>query len=272
MKIKETGLSKEQLISKIVEKKEFSDLLPVDVKNVFEKFNNTGYSDEEKIKLTRDSLRKIFSGFSSKKIFSLKNKDAEWHLNKHLSTRERLPYFKEVYARIFSRMPKKLSVIDLGAGINGFSYSFFKECGIQVDYVAMESVGQLVNVMKEFFDNEKINAQAFQISLFELDKVKAVIEKTKKPRVIFLFKVIDSLESIEKDYSKKVIEECAKLAERVVVSFATESMIKRIKFRANRNWIIDFLTKNFKILDDFKLGGERFFVLSGKTKDIEKKV
>lgn len=266
MKLNSTklGFSKEQLISKITEKKEFSDLPAVDIENVFNKFNKPYYSDEEKIKLSRDMLRKIFSGFSSQKIFSLKNKSPEWHLNKHLSTRERLPYFLEIYSRIFSGLSKKISVIDLGAGINGLSLSFFQEAGFKVDYTAVESVGQLVNVMNDFFSKEKISAKAVKMSLFELEKLENLIQKTSSPRVAFLFKVIDSLETIQADYSKKLIETLMKSCERVIVSFATESMIKRTKFKANRNWIIEFLTKNFNVLDDFSFGGERFFVIAKK--------
>ncbi|HOW36684.1 MAG TPA: hypothetical protein PLK34_00330 [Candidatus Pacearchaeota archaeon] len=266
MKLNSTksGLSKEQLISKIIEKKEFSDLPIVDIENVFNKLNKPHYSDEEKIKLSRDMLRKIFSGFSSQKIFSLKDKSPEWHLSKHLSTRERLPYFSEIYSKIFSGLPKKISVIDLGAGINGLSYSFFQEAGFKVDYTAVESVGQLVNVMNDFFSKEKISAQAIKMSLFELEKLEKIIQKTSTPRVAFLFKVIDSLEAVQSDYSKKLIEILMNSCERVVVSFATESMIKRTKFKANRNWIIEFLAQNFKILDDFSFGGEKFFVIAKK--------
>ncbi len=265
MKIKETGLSKEQLISKIIEKKEFSELPKIDVENVFNKFNKPSYSDEEKIKLTRDSLRKIFSGFSSQKIFSLKEKSSEWHLKKHLSTRERLPHFSKIYSKIFSGMPKKISIIDLGAGINGLSYSFFEKVGFKVEYTAVESVGQLVTAMNEFFVKEKLSGRAVKMSLFDLENLKKLIEKTPQPRLTFLFKVIDSLEAIEKDYSKKLIDYLAGNSEKVVVSFATESMIKRTKFRANRNWIIEFLKENFNVLDDFSYGGERFFVLTKRN-------
>ncbi|MDP3758722.1 MAG: hypothetical protein Q8Q86_03310, partial [Candidatus Daviesbacteria bacterium] len=66
---------------------------------------------------------------------------------------------------------------------------------------------------------------------------------------------------LESDYSKKLLKEIVPLADKVVISFATRSMIKRKHFLVNRNWILDFIRENFKILDDFEIGGERYIVL-----------
>ena len=119
-------MDKRQLIEKITFKKEFSQLPEKDVELAFEKFENDKYLDEEKVKLTRDLLRKVYSSFSSQKLLGIKDRDADWVLNKHKSTKERLPYYEEVYEKIFERIKrKKISVIDLGAGVNGFSYVFF---------------------------------------------------------------------------------------------------------------------------------------------------
>jgi hypothetical protein len=112
--------------------------------------------------------------------------------------------------------------------------------------------------MNNYFEKEKINGKAVHLSLFELENVKKLIEKTKEPRIIFLFKTIDSLERLKRDYSKKLILEIAPLVERIVISFATESMIKRKKIKVKRNWIINFLEENFNLIDDFELGGERY--------------
>ena len=245
----------EQLIQKITSKKEYSQLPMKDVELAFEKFDKEKYSDEEKVKLTRKLLREVFSSFTSQKLLSLKEKDAEWVLKKHVSTRERLLYYPELYKRILKNLDKEISVIDLGAGVNGFSYDFFPG---GVDYLAVEGMKQLVDLMNDYFKREKIKGKAIHLSLFELDKVKTEIKKMKSPRVIFLFKTIDSLEMLEKDYSKKLILEISILVERIVVSFAVKSMGKGIRFRAKRDWIIDFIKENFKIEEDFELGGERY--------------
>lgn len=246
------------IIEEIREKREFSQLPEKDIEIAFRHFEKRQASEEEKVRLTKELLRKVFSAFVSQKLLSLKNKDEEWILRKHISTRERLSHYEEIYQRIFKDY-KEASVIDLGAGINGFSYKFFKR---KIEYIAIESIGQLVELMNFYFKKKKINGKAIHLSLFELEKVKEIISKEKKPRVVFLFKVIDSLEMLRRDYSKELISEIVPISDRTVVSFATKSLGSREKFKVKRNWIVNFIKKNFNVLNDFEFGGERYLVFS----------
>ncbi|HLD38394.1 MAG TPA: hypothetical protein VJA20_03060 [Candidatus Nanoarchaeia archaeon] len=253
-------MNKQEIINKITQKREFSQLPKKDVELAFSHFEKREVSDEEKIKLTRELLHKVFGAFTSRKLLSPKNKNEEWILRKHLSTMERLPYYTEVYKRIFSGFEKnkEISIIDLGAGVNGISYKYLNNLNFKVNYIGVEAVGQLVSLMNNYFKEKKISGITYPESLFELEKIKKIILKTKKPRIIFLFKVLDSLEMLERDYSKKLLKEITPLADKVVISFATRSMIKRKRFLVNRNWILDFIKENFEILDDFEIGGERY--------------
>ena len=253
---------KQEIYEKITQKREFSRLPKKDVELAFSHFEKRQCSDEEKIRLTRDLLRKVFSAFASGKILSLKNKNPEWILRKHLSTRERMPHYKEIYSRILKDINGAVSVIDLGAGINGFSYGFFENK--KISYTAVESMGQLVGLINHYFKNEKISGKAFHVSLFELEKIRKIILEQKKPRIVFLFKVVDSLEMLENNYSKKLLLEIAGLCDFAVLSFATRSMIKRTKFSARRNWIFNFIGENFEIIDGFEYGSERYVVFRAR--------
>ncbi len=261
-------MNKKDLIKEIKKKKEFSQLPEKDIKKVFEKFNKENYSDEEKIKKTRDLLRRVFSGTLSQKILSLNilnKKNSDDILKKHLSTRERFDFYEKVYPRILKGFEnQEISIIDLGCGINGLSYSKFKEWGFNVSYFGVEAVGQLVDLMDEYFEKKKFSekAKAFHYSLFDLENIKKIVSFSKRPRIVFLFKVLDSLEMIEWDYSKELLQELKKLdIKRFVISFATESYIKRKRFKVNRKWILDFIKENFSIKEDFELGGERYLIL-----------
>ena len=257
-----------EVIKKIIEKKEFSQLPEKDILLAFERFNTDKYSVEEKVKLTRNLLRKIFSAVTSRKLLYPKNKNEEWFLKKHLSTRERLPYYEKIYSRIFKDMNKNLSVIDLGAGINGLSYDYFKKIGFNVNYLAIEAMGQFVSLMNKYFENKKLNksdkAKAIHLSLFEIQEVKKIIKKTKKPRIIFLLKTVDSIEMLKRDYSKELILEISLLCDKFVISFPTRSMIKRKKFKVKRNWILNFIEENFEVLDVFEIGDEKYIVFKNK--------
>ncbi|PIO08523.1 hypothetical protein COU59_01420 [Candidatus Pacearchaeota archaeon CG10_big_fil_rev_8_21_14_0_10_34_12] len=254
--------TKEEMIDKITQKKEFSQLPEKDVETAFEKFDKERNSDYQKLKLTRNFLREIFSSFSSRKLLNpMKEKGTDWYLMKHKSTKERFPYYEEVYGRIFKDFKdKEISLIDLGAGINGFSYGFFKKINLKVKYVGVEAVGQLVKLMNLFFKENKIKGKSSHLSLFETGKIKELIKKQKKPRIIFFMKVIDSLEAVERDYSKKLLREIIPLSNIIVLSFATRSLGSGKKFGVNRNWILKFIKDVFQVLDDFEIGGERYVI------------
>jgi hypothetical protein len=253
-------MNKQELIKKITEKKEFSQLPKKDVELAFNKFERRECSDEEKIRLTRDLLRKVYSAFASEKLLNIKEKEEEWFLRKHLSTRERMNSYQELYTRVLGDINgKNCSVIDLGSGINGFSYKFFPD-KIKVNYTSVEAVGQLVNLINFYFKKNKLNAHAIHESLFNLEEIIRLIRRCDKPKIVFLFKVIDSLEMIESDYSKNFLENIVPLCDKIIVSFATRSMIRKDKFKVNRRWIIDFIKNNFKLIEDFELGGERYII------------
>ena len=153
-------------------------------------------------------------------------------------------------------------MIDLGAGINGFSYNYFKKAGYLVHYAAVESIGQFVKLMNYYFKKSSFIARAFQMSLFEPEGIIKLIKAYKKPRIVFLFKVVDCLEMMQRDYSKKFLIKIMSACDFIVVSFATRSLLKRRKFAVNRNWFFKFAKENFKIVDDFKIGEERYVILS----------
>jgi hypothetical protein len=119
--------------------------------------------------------------------------------------------------------------------------------------------------MNFYFKKNDLNAKAIHESLFNLDKIKGLIEKSKDKRIIFLFKVIDSLEMIERDYSKKLLKEVTPLCDRIIISFATKSMLRQDKFKVNRKWIIDFIKENFELIEDFNLRNERYIIFKAKV-------
>jgi len=315
----------EELIQRIIQKKEFSQLLRKDVELAFSHFEKRQTSEEDKVKLTRELLHKVFSAFTSQKLLSPKEKSADWTLRKHISTRERLGHYEEIYGRLLRDFEneRRISIIDLGAGVNGLSYKFMVEALIDneklhsqvrdsnlvvnnkfrvkdergkllkvdvkqkanLNYIGVESIGQLVDLMNNYFTgnfqfpvsktfgNQKVSdskeklsgkAKAVHESLFNLEKIKEIIKETKKPRIIFLFKVVDSLEMLEGDYSKKLLKEIVPLVDRVVVSFATRSLIKKARFKVKRYWFENFVKENFKVIEDFELGGERYIVIEKK--------
>lgn len=245
-------MDKNTLITKIMQKPELKKLPFEDVEMAFSMCVKKGFSDKESVRCTRELLHNVYGAFGSRKLLVLREKDPEWVLRKHVSTRERLPHYKDLY----DKLKLKGTIFDLGAGVNGFSLGFIPK----IKYVGIEGIGQLVDLMNDYFKKRKLGAKSHHISLFNLAKIKSLIKKDKGKKIVFLFKVLDSLEVLERDYSKKLLEEITPLVDRVVLSFATKSLVSRKRFKVKRNWIIKFIKENFKLLDDFELGGERYIV------------
>ncbi len=251
------------IYEKIILKKEFSDLPKEDVEKIYSLYEKRDISTEDKIKLTRDSLRKVYLAFTSSKVLNkniLKKKSSDEILKKHISTRERFDFYEEIYSKLIK---ENCVLFDLGAGINGLSYPYLTK-NFNVKYFGVEAVGQMVELMEEYFKKEKFS-EAFAIkgSLFDLDSILKIIKAEKGKKVVFLFKVLDSLEMVEKNYSKKLLEEIVPLVDKLIVSFATRSLVSRKPFKVKRFWFENFLSKmDWKILDSFEIGSEKYIVFS----------
>ena len=115
-------MDKERPIKKIMQKPELKELPIEDVELAFSLCFKKENSDEEQIKCTRRILHSAYGAFGSGKLFVAKEREPEWILRKHLSTRERLPYYREIYGRILGNF--KGTIFDLGAGVNGFSLNY----------------------------------------------------------------------------------------------------------------------------------------------------
>jgi len=257
------------IIEEIKKKKEFSKLPD----SIVERAAEMAKGD---VKESRALLRKYFGVFLTNKV--LKGKGDL--LKSHMSSKKR--DYEKFYGEIFSSgilaargIPSELetskevsslsgnvgSVIDLGAGLNGFSYGYLKEVVGEVNYLAVEAVGQEVEHMNEYFEENGFSAKAVVWDLFDVEKIKDLLKVQKKPRVVFMFQVVDALENLERDFSKKFILEIAEECEKIVLTLPTESLGGRKKFAVRRKWIMDFLEENFVIEKDFSRDGERIIVL-----------
>ena len=193
------------------------------------------------------------------------------------STKDRYDAFKEefndalkrdyekFYAEIFSGIGSVGSVIDLGSGVNGFSYPYLKFFLGSVDYVAIDAVGQIVENMNRYFEEENFPSKVICADLFDIKKVLEILKRQKKRRVVFMFQVVDALENLERNFSKKFILEISNECELIVLSLPTESLSGRKRFGVQRKWILDFLKENFVIEKDFVMSGERILVIIKKT-------
>ncbi len=243
-----TDLHKSGFIEEVKRKKEFSGLPDSVVLRALGKSNND-------VKEARKWLRKYFGVFLTNRV--LKNKGDR--LEAHMSSKKR--DYERFYGEIFSEIDSVKSVVDLGCGVNGFSYEFLPK---GVFYVGVEAAGQLVEQMNLFFKEKDFEGKAVCEDLFDLENVVGVLKDAKRERVVFLFQVVDALESIERNFSLKLVDEIMKNCEALVISVPLVSLGGGKKFAVKRKWLTDFLEENYEVERDFEMFGERVLVVEKK--------
>jgi len=237
------------LIKKIKEKREFSRLPD----SIIEKVAMIMKGD---VKKSRALLRKYFGVFLTNKV--LKGKGDL--LKAHMSSKKR--DYEEFYGEIFSEIGGVGSVIDLGCGVNGFSYEYLPE---GVSYVGVEAAGQVVSHVNDYFEKNGFDGEVVHLDLFDVGKVVELLREQKKPRVVFLFQVVDALENLERDFSKKFILEISEECEWIVLTLPTESLGGRKKFAVQGKWLVGFLEENFLVKNILVRRGEKIIILKNKN-------
>jgi len=254
----------EEVITQIKKKKELSYLDDTYIKNYIKKYllqnpktNLNSKKDVKKIiKFVRDKAHSVYGMFQSKNIKKreefLKNKDFEKLLTTHISTRERLKVYPKLYKKIFSYIKPK-SILDIGCGLNPVSYPYMK---IKPKYIASDFNKKDMDFLTKFFKTFKINGKAVKLDLInDLKKLKKY-----KVDVCFLFKVLDSLESVKKYISYEIIKNIN--AKYIIVSFPlkTVSGKKEMKLK-KRNWFEKVILRTGYTFKTFELSDELYYVI-----------
>ncbi|MBU3923657.1 MAG: hypothetical protein KJ592_01965 [Nanoarchaeota archaeon] len=251
------------LINEVKKKREFSGLPDSVVLRALE-------LNDEDVKETRSFLRKYFGVFLTNRVMRFARSRVTGHgsrdilvAHKSSALRDYEKFYGEIFEVIGNRQQEIETVIDLGCGVNGFSYEFLPS-GIR--YVGVEAVGQLVDGMNGYFEERGFDAWAVKLDLFDLDSVLKIIKGVKSTRVVFLFQVVDALEGLERNYSKKFLLEIMKVLgekDMVVVSYRVEGLSGSGMY-AKRKWLVEFLESEFGIDEDFEMDGERIILIRKK--------
>jgi 16S rRNA (guanine(1405)-N(7))-methyltransferase len=220
---------------------------------LFENFTHKSKEYREIVKLVRGDLRRIYGLFRGKKVNDhaelinslLKNPTNEklirQVLETHSSTKERLSFYKELYPKIFSFTGKPKSIIDLGCGINPFSFNYMR-LG-KISYYAYDLSQDEINHINQYFKKIGIKGMAQVRDITNL-------EKLPKSDVCFLFKMTDML---DRSKGHKGTEEVLLHVptQFVVVSFPTLTMSGKSMNYPGRRWIellCERLEYEFKML------------------------
>lgn len=235
------------------------------VKKTLEEKNYNPKSKEFKtiVKEIRKKLREIYGVFIKKdfskreKLLEELNKDNEDEIltkimELHQSTKERLPYYREIYEEIFKITGKPKRIIDLACGINPLSYPWMNT---DAEYFASDISEKDMEFLNSFFKKENIKGKAKRIDLVE--EIKEI--DNEKADICFLFKALDSFEARKKHISKKIIENLK--TKWIVISFSKVSIGGNKTIDKNkRNWVRRFLKNEGFEITEFEVPNEVFII------------
>jgi len=190
-----------------------------------------------------------------KKIQKLDETALQLHielLESHKSSAERLDFYTEIYENIFPYTGKPKSILDLACGLNPLSFPWMNLK--KVEYFACELTEDDSKFIKEYLNIMKpfgLNGKAFSSNLMRFKKLPKV-------DICFLFKTLDSLEDLEKNYSKKLLKKIP--AKFVIVSFPTISIGGRNPIR-QRGWFFRMLRELDYSAETFEIENEIFYIV-----------
>lgn len=196
-----------------------------------------------------------------------RGKIAQQLLLLHKSSKERIEQYEKIYKRIFTITGLPDSILDLGCGTNPYSYSYL---GCRPTYIAMDLPSDDLKDIAEFFKTEGIDGEAIGIDLVKEYAKLGELLKERTVDIVLLFKLLDSLESVKRNISGKLLENLH--ARWIVVSFPLVSIGGRKVIRNERRaWFEKLLEKKELKYEKFIISNELFYVIKKIKKKKDKK-
>lgn len=241
------------LISKIKEKKPLDNLDDEIILEQIQKILNQNL----KIKKSLDENNPKNSSF--KKLVSLARNELNkrygifWldktGLTAHKSSKERFPYYKQLYKKIFEITGNPKTILDIACGLNPLSIPLMEMkpyyTGIELSKIDCENLNNWLKI-------NKINGKIIQ-----QDITKSL--NFPSADLVFLFKVFDSVEEKGHKLAEKILKNLN--CRYAVISFSTTTLKGNKMNFPRRGWIEQLLKRlNYKY-KNIELPNEIFYVV-----------
>src|SRR3989338_7680151 len=190
-----------------------------------------------------------------KKITLADTKAHQKLLAAHLSTRERLPYYPELYRKVFAITGKPHSILDLGCGLNPVSFPFMK-LHLTTHYTATELCEDDCTFIAQYFRIIGLS----HATAHRLDLVREYERLQDFPAdLCFLFKVLDVCETQQRHITYKILEHIR--APFIVASFSLRNVKGEPMRRRKSHWFERMCRNLGYSWDTFEIPGELFYVV-----------
>ena len=155
----------------------------------------------------------------------------------------------EVYNKIINETQANI-ILDLGCGLEPLNYA--KQGNLT--YYCADISKNIVKEINKYFKYNNIKGKAFLFSLVDNN-----LDKLPKVDLCLALKLLESLETIKKGISKKILEEIK--ANYILVSFSKKSLAGKKIRKAGRSWFRKLLKELSYSYEIFDHGNEIFFLI-----------
>lgn len=219
----------ERIVETITESGKYSNVHKGTIRRVAEIMATRFGKEKEIEKNVRKKLHQIYGAYFGEGVKGLAEKGWDDErimqiLRSHVSTAERIGFYREFYERIFELLgpaEKKFRIYDAACGYNPFSAGLFSE-RIE-EYVCSDIDVSLNKALNVFFsakglhrfrsENRDLLSEPVDLSGYD---------------AVFLFKTLSCIERQEKGSARKILDQALR-ARHVIVSFPLKSIGGRDK-------------------------------------------
>jgi 16S rRNA (guanine(1405)-N(7))-methyltransferase len=230
-------MNQNELIKKIKKKKELKNIansyVETEIASVLKQNPKFEEPKKEKIliKDVRSRLRPIFGIFQmklNKREAALEQDDFLTILKTHASTKERLQIYPQLYSEIFAITKKPKSILDLGCGMNPFSFPFMNLKTVK--YIASDISDSDLDFINRYFIKHDLPSETQTIDLRKPEESFKL-----KADICFMFKLLDSVETKGHKLAEEIITNLS--CKWIVASFAKKGIKGTPMNHTYRGWI-----------------------------------
>jgi len=230
--------------------------------------------DKQAIKEIRKKLHKTYSSFQTKKkrkryryLEELKQAKTKKEIIKitnkllllTISTKERIDFYPKLYKQIFKITGKPKTIADFGAGLNLLSFPLMNLDSLTYYSYDIDNEDiKFLNIYFKIMNSKGLNGKASILDIRKQEDIKKLLLVD----IIFLFKLIDIIDTKNHKPSEQLIKSLLSKTKFIITSFATKTLTRKKMNYPKRKWFELMLKRNNLKFKTFQTDNEIFYIVS----------
>ncbi len=197
--------------------------------------------------------------------YDFKEPDLISLLKLHLSTKERLEYYPEIYKKLIEKTCIPNSILDLACGLNPLASEFIPNSPIK--YFASDLSEKDVDFLNKYFNKAILKKKfvegsyAFRLDL-SLESSLSELNKFETDWCLIL-KGLDPIEEINENISYELVKNIK--SKWIIVSFPTLTVSRKPMNNPRRNWFEKVLNRSNLEFETIDINNELFYIIKNTS-------